>query len=397
MQIIKSKIYLLCAFPIGINLIFGCLYASIFEILSAVSALLFLIIQYSLHSFLHVDINSQKGQYRPVSFFLLLPPIVTITGGILLLFSPDLNIGYQSYLTVFTSAVLLVCLILQFISIRKNTSLAGRLLRLTIAAAMSVPLSLGITLLLHLTNTEEATVLSCMTTTIFGGLSFLLIANIIMISYCGYKSTIVSIQTISTIFRKRKLVFTRVSILKDAFLVVGKGLISILSISFFMFVNALFSAGMGIARFIAVRMHTQEKSKQIMSYRYVGIIISIASICYVLYSVRLFFDNSTSEYDMYLALVIALYTFVEFGINIKEAIKLRKSKALEAKAIRAISFSATLICFVLTQTAIMSFASEGDSSFVNAISGVVFGGLAALVGIYVVLESISNKRKLEIK
>ena len=98
---------------------------------------------------------------------------------------------------------------------------------------------------------------------------------------------------------------------------------------------------------------------------------------------------------MYIALVIALYTFVEFGINIKESIRLHKSKALEAKALQAVSFSSTLICFVLTQTAILSFAGEGDNSFVNALSGVVFGALASLVGLYVILDSISNKKKLE--
>jgi len=95
---------------------------------------------------------------------------------------------------------------------------------------------------------------------------------------------------------------------------------------------------------------------------------------------------------MQIALVIALYTFVEFGINIKETFRLRKSKNLEAKALRAISFSSTLLCFVLTQTAIMSFANEGDNSFANALSGVVFGGLAALIGLYVILDSFSHKK-----
>jgi len=396
MKIIRSKTYyLLCALPTVVSLVSGYLNNSIFEILCAVSVLLFLIIQFSLSSYLENETNTESKQRRPVSFFVLIPTIPIITAGILLLFSPDLTAGNQSYLAISMSVVLLVCQILRFISIWKDDSLAGRLLRLTVAATMSAPLSLGITLLLYLTTAEEAAVLSCMTTVIFSSLAFLVMANIIMVSYCEYKGTIKSIRTISKAIKERKLIFTRVSILKDAFFVAGKGILSIISISFFMFVNALYSAGTGIARFIAVQMHSQEKDKQVTSYRYVGIIISISSICYVLYSVRLFFGGKTGDYDMYVALVIALYTFVEFGINIKEAIKLRKSKALEAKALRAVRFSSTLICFVLTQTAIMSFANEGDNSFSNALSGVVFGGLAALVGIYVILDSISHKKKLQ--
>jgi len=396
MRIIRSKVYyLLCFLPIAVNLVSGYLCGSAFEMLCSASSLLFLIIEFSLSLFLVKETNTKKK--HPVSFFVLLPPVAIIIAGIVLLVSPGFNNGNQSYLAISMSVVLLACLMFRLISLWGDDSLVGRLQRLTVISAMSAPLSLSITSLLYLTTAEEAAALSCMTTVIFGILSFLVMANIVMISYCDYKGTVDSLKIISKAIREKRLVFARVSILKDAFLVIGKGLIGIVSVSFFMFVNALYSGGMGIARFIAVRMHTQEKDRQITSYRYVGIIISFSSLCYVLYSIRLFFGGKTGDYDMYVALVIALYTFVEFGINIKEAIKLRNSKALEAKALRAISFSSTLICFVLTQTAIMSFANEGDNSFTNALSGVVFGGFAALVGIYVVIDSISNKEKLELQ
>ena len=396
MRIFKSKTYyILCALPITAGFVFGFLYGSVFEILCAACSLLFLAIQFSLRSYLEIDTKAEKEQDRPVSFFLLLPPIITIAAGILLIFSPSISVGNQSWLAIALSIGFLVLLLFRLISVWKDTSLAGKLLRFTVAATMSAPLSLVISLLLYLTNTEDAMVMSSMTTIIFGVLAFLAMANIIIVSYCDYKRTAESIRFISKAIKERKLIFTRVSILKDIFLVVGKGILSVISVSFFMFVNALYSAGMGIARFLAVRMHNEDKKEQVKSYRYVGIIISISSICYVLYSVRLFFGGKTGDYDMYIALVIALYTFVEFGINIKEAIRLHKSKALEAKALRATSFSSTLICFVLTQTAIMSFAGEGDNGFANALSGVVFGTLASLVGLYVILDSISNKKKLE--
>ena len=396
MRIFKRETYyVLCVLLIVVGLASGYLYGSIFEILCLASTLLFFGIQLRLRSYQEMDPEAEKDQHRPVSFFLLLPPIITIAAGSMLIISPSICVGKQSWFATAVSIGLLALLSLRLISIWKDTSLVGRLLRFTVAAAMSAPLSLIITLLLYLTNTEDAMVMSAMTTIIFGALAFLAMANIIMISYCDYKRTIESIRIISKAIKERKLIFARVSILKDIFLVVGKGILCIISVSFFMFVNALYSAGMGLARFIAVRMHTQEKKEQVKSYRNVGIIISFSSICYVLYSIRLFFGGKTGDYDMYIALVVALYTFVEFGINIKEAIRLHKSKALEAKALRAASFSSTLICFVLTQTAIMSFAGEGDNSFANALSGIVFGGLASLVGIYVIFDSISNRKKLK--
>ena len=388
-----NKIYnLLSVLLAGISFVLGYLYHSMFDIFYAVNILLFLVIQYRMNSVIDED---EKRPRKPANFFLLLPPVITISTGILFLISPVLFTEKHSYLMLASSVILLACLTFRIITLWRDTSLTGRLLRLTIAATMTAPLSLGISLTLYLTTPDEAAVLSCMTTIIFGMLALLIMGNIIMISHCEYKGTRESIRIILKTIRERKLVFTRVSILKDIFLVIGKGGISFISVSLFMFINALYSAGMGVARFIALRMHTQEKKQQITSYRHVGMIIFISSICYVLYSTRLFFGGKTSDYDMYIALSIALYTFVEFGINIREAIRLRKSNALEAKALRAISFSSTLICFVLTQTSIMSFANENDNSFSNALSGLVFGGLAALVGIYIILDSISNKKKLE--
>lgn len=187
--------------------------------------------------------------------------------------------------------------------------------------------------------------------------------------------------------KSKKRVFRRITFMKDVALVIVKFTVSLISLSFFMFTNALYSCGMGAARLVAVKMEMQDKKKQIKSYRYVGVIISLASIFYILYSIRLFFGGETETYPMHVALLIALYTFVEFGINIREAFKLRKSKVLEAKALRAISLASTLLCFVLTQTAITSFATEGDNSFNNALSGVIFGGFAAIIGFRLIADS----------
>lgn len=377
---------------IGAIAVLSYLNNSYFEMACAVCAALFWFAQLRLSFVLDKDEDVQRKQCKPIGFFLLLPTIGMMAAGIFTLFRPYMSASLEmTYCVIALSAAISVCLFFQIAVLWKNKSLAGRFLRLTIAATLSAPLSLIVVLILYVTQSDEAATLSCMSTVILGGAAFLIAVNMIMVSTFGYKSTKDSIKTTSNLIKSKKLVFTRVSILKDVFLVAGKSIISIISLSFFMFANTLYSTGMGIARFIAVKMHTQDRKKQIESYRLVGIVISVASICYVLYSVRLFFGGKTGAYDMNIALVIALYTFVEFGINIKEAFRLHKSKALEAKALRAVSFSSTLICFVLTQTAIMSFASEGDNSFANALSGVVFGGLAALIGLYVIIDSTAHK------
>lgn len=377
-------------FPTSIVAIglFGYLGRSNFQMLCAVCFLAFAGVVFRLTSYTGKNETEQRKRCMSTGFLLLLPSFGMVAAGIQILLKAHSSIStIIDYCTVIFAAGLAVWLLFRLRSVWRDGSLAGRFTRLTIAAALSAPLSLVIAIVLTVTGADDASILSCMTTVIFGCTSLLIAMNMILVSYCGYRSTSDSIRMVYHAIRSRKLIFTRVSIVKDIFLIAGKLVISIVSASFFMFANTLYTSGMGIARFVALKMHSQTRKKQIESYRLVGIIITAASICYVVYSIRLFFGGRSGNYSMYVALVIALYTFVEFGINIRDAVRLRKSKALEAKALRAVSFASTLICFVLTQTAIMSFAAEGDNNLSNALSGVVFGVLAMVTGFYVIMDS----------
>jgi len=368
---------------------------SIFVMVCAGCAALFWAIQLRLSFICNKENDLQKKQCKAIGYLLLLPTTGLLIAGVLILLGDYIGgMVPHKYIAIALSSVLAVCIVLQSIPAWKEKSTAGRFARQSLIAGLSAPMAVIVVLVLNITGADDNVALSCMSVVLFAVVSLLLSANMILVSSCGYQSTADSIRATHKLFKQHRLVFTRVSILKDTFLVAGKAIISVISVSFFMFVNALYSAGIGVARFVALKMHTQEGKKQIRSYRLVGIIICISSICYVLYSVRLFFGGKTGTYSMNIALVIALYTFVEFGINIREAFRLRKSKALEAKALRAISFSSTLLCFVLTQTAIMSFAAVGDNSFINALSGVAFGGLAALIGLFVIADSLRHKKLL---
>lgn len=201
------------------------------------------------------------------------------------------------------------------------------------------------------------------------------------------------LRSVSGLLRGGRLTITRASAVKDACLVLGKMVLAAVSGSLFMLVNALYSAGMGVARGAAVRMFSQDEERQLRQYRLIGAVILFSSVCYAIYLARLFFGGHTPRYPMTVALIIACYTFFEFGVNVREAVRVRKSRALGAKALRAIQMSSNLMCFVLTQTAILSFASEDDNRFYNAISGVLFGLAAALIGLFVVIGGVRCGRR----
>ncbi len=188
------------------------------------------------------------------------------------------------------------------------------------------------------------------------------------------------------------IIFTRLSLKKDMVVVLGKIILSCITLSGFMLANALYSVGMGAARYSAIRAQNKERYQQIRSYFEIGAAIFGASLCYMVYSFKTFSRDGFLRFDMTIALIIALYTFTEFYFIIRDYIKARKTHNLISEEIKLIGLSSTMICLVLTQVAIMSFAHDGDSTFYNRLSGVIFGSVSAFIGIYMMMRARYLKR-----
>lgn len=289
-----------------------------------------------------------------------------------------IQIGIFCILIAMQTALVVFSLIVN----RADKAVTVRTVRHFNIAVLCVLLASLVSRLLLLGEEAEWAQMVCLTGCVMGGIIFLSGCNMLLCAICGYRTTRESIRLIRGIVRdnQRKLHF--VSVGKDGIMVFVKLVMSIVSFSFFMFANMLFSCGIGIARYTALMMQGKDRDGQLRLYAKVALILIFSGICYVAYSVRLFFGGSAGQYGMVMALMIACYTFVEFGIQIRELIKLRKEQNLEAEALRLISFSGILVSFVLTQTAIMSFSESGEHNFSDGLAGVVFGGLVVLVGLF---------------
>lgn len=246
--------------------------------------------------------------------------------------------------------------------------------------------------LLLLEDAGEWAQMVCLTGGVLGGVIVLLGCNLTLCTLCQTQSTKAATGMLRKAVQDRRRTLHFVTVGKDGFMVLVKLGMSLVSLSFFMFANALFSCGIGLARYTALQMQGKDSGQQVKLYRRVSGILSFSGICYVAYSVRLFFGGSAGQYDMVMALAIAAYTFVEFGIQIYDLIKLRKQHDLEAKALRLVSLCGILVSFVLTQTAIMSFSAQGEHNFSDGLAGVVFGGLVVLVGLIMALRSLRMKK-----
>lgn len=191
------------------------------------------------------------------------------------------------------------------------------------------------------------------------------------------------------------LKMTGASILANIFVGLGKLVMGIVSMSFFTCVNAFYTFGMVIAKYFALAgiVKSNDVNEQYRYYIFSGVILTTSSLIYIAYSVRLFFHPATSVYHMYVALVIAVFTFTEITINIRGVIFERHNHTPLIHAIKMINLASSLICLVLTQTAILSFTdSQVDLHPVaNGQIGILMGSCATVLG----LSMIVRMRKIQ--
>lgn len=208
---------------------------------------------------------------------------------------------------------------------------------------------------------------------------------------------------------KRAIVFTRLSIVLTAFVVIGKLLYGIVFRSPFIAFSAFYSVGIAVAKVLALITHNKSIKKinstgvieygkeEYDCYLYVGVIVLAAGLAYVIYSARMFLGYSkSSAYPVFVAINIAAFTFTEIALSVRGTVLAKKDKEPIMEAIKLASVASSLILLTLTQTALLSFTYEGDASKYNGLSGIIFGGIAVLIGAYMAVSVSVKINKLQL-
>lgn len=177
----------------------------------------------------------------------------------------------------------------------------------------------------------------------------------------------------------------------------GKIISGFLSLSIFACMNGCYTLGMALARYCAlaglVQKDKDDKRNAYFYYRLSGIVMVIASLLYVAYSLWTIWHPKTVYYGKIIAITIATITFTEIGMNLRGVLKYRKAKLPVLHCIKTISLGTSLISLVLTQAAILAFADDVQNPSANGILGSLMGGAAALLGWYMIWRIGKMKKK----
>ncbi len=195
---------------------------------------------------------------------------------------------------------------------------------------------------------------------------------------------------------ERVVFFTKMSVPVNVLLAIGKALLSLFTLSFFLFINALYSLGIGLAKFVPLNTQleagkktlsaSQLRDKKNRAYKLTGVVIAVSAIVYFVYCIKMFvFKEGNTSYGLIPGIAIAAFTFGELALASVGAKTMRRRHEPLLEAIKMTNLASALISIVLTQTALLSL-SEGDHSFYNGLCGIIFGSLAACVGIFMIIR-----------
>ena len=125
-----------------------------------------------------------------------------------------------------------------------------------------------------------------------------------------------------------------------------------------------------------------------------GILILVASAIFVIYMSRLFFMDYTYTYNKIVGIKIAAFSFAELGISMGGIVRDNNKNDYLLMGIKCCNLSSALIAIVLTQISLLSITSTIDAALYNAISGVCFGALSMLIGVFMIIFYKKTIKKL---
>lgn len=192
--------------------------------------------------------------------------------------------------------------------------------------------------------------------------------------------------------KNKTIILKKITTTLNTILGVFKIILAIISHSLLLFIYSFYNVSISLAKRTSIR----EKQKyEYENFYFCGIIVLIASISYILYSNYIYFNGSSSKYNMYIAIGIATLAFYNITVAIIGVIKAKKRKDIKNQTIKFTNLASSFISMSLTQNAILSFTTQEDMSKYNAIGGIIFGALSAVVGIYMITYTIYMKSKEE--
>lgn len=190
---------------------------------------------------------------------------------------------------------------------------------------------------------------------------------------------------------KQKKIILLFSLIYNFVWATCKILFGVFTLSYFFCISGAYTLLFGFIKKIYLKNYKTDDADEIKGKSItISILLIISGVLFTFYIARLFFVDSTKEYGLVLSIVIATFSFAELGISIYNFTKAKKTQDLLLQTFKGCSLVSSCFAIVLTQVALLS-ATGTPSNFYNAITGIIFGFITIIIGLYLLIKSTKTK------
>lgn len=192
---------------------------------------------------------------------------------------------------------------------------------------------------------------------------------------------------------KQKKLFLLFSAIYNFAWAICKILLGVFNYAYFFCVSGASTLLFGFIKKIYLQNHNSddEETKRGKSIT-IAIMTIISASLFSFYMARLFFIDDFKDYGLILSITIATFSFTEFGLSLYYFFKAKKSDDIMLQSFKGCTLASSCFAIVLTQVALLS-ATESTNNFLNGLTGVGFGFISIVIGIYVLIKSIKYKAR----
>ena len=190
---------------------------------------------------------------------------------------------------------------------------------------------------------------------------------------------------------KQKYLVNKMTMVLNHVAAAGKILIGLFSLSIFFIINGFYSLAVGSAKIVFLRGRKDAGEDNISERKYyfaMAVILAVASICYIVYMIRLFFIPSNASYSEIIGITAAAIAFFEHITAIIGIVKSNREKDLLKNGMKCVNLASAFTAISFAQVALISMNSQADMSVYYAFGGVFFGVCCSFVSIYMFIKYI---------
>lgn len=194
---------------------------------------------------------------------------------------------------------------------------------------------------------------------------------------------------------KKIIVYGKLAFFKNLFYFLFKVIVGIVFRSWFLIAIAIYSLFIGYVKDNCSRglLKNKDNKKDIHSYIRGGVVLSVSSIFYIIYTIFQIYYPSNFQYNLIIAIAIAAFATYSIAMSIVGIVR-AKGKSMLIKEYKFTNFATAFNNIVLTQITLLSVASTSENIAVfNGIIGVIVGILILGIGLYLTIDGLIKKHK----